>query len=250
MPIWAEGGILLLEVRNLTAYYGMVRALKDVSFNVSEGEIVAMIGPNGAGKSTALKAVCGLLKATDGRIEGGEILFDGESIIGLRTDELVMKGLSLVPEGRRVFPTMTVSENLEMGAFTEKNRASIKEDIDKVFALFPLLKERTKQKAGTLSTGEQQMLALGRALMLKPKLLLADEPSLGLSPNFVDLIFEKLVEINANGTSILIVEQNALMALEVAHRGYVFRIGEIVLTDSGKNLLSNEEVKKAFLGGQ
>jgi len=241
---------LLLEVRNLTAYYGMVRALKDVSFNVSEGEIVAMIGPNGAGKSTALKAVCGLLKATDGRIEGGEILFDGESIIGLRTDELVMKGLSLVPEGRRVFPTMTVSENLEMGAFTEKNRASIKEDIDKVFALFPLLKERTKQKAGTLSTGEQQMLALGRALMLKPKLLLADEPSLGLSPNFVDLIFEKLVEINANGTSILIVEQNALMALEVAHRGYVFRIGEIVLTDSGKNLLSNEEVKKAFLGGQ
>jgi len=240
---------LLLEVKDLTVYYGAVKALENVSFTVNDGEIVAMIGPNGAGKSTALKAVSGVLEATGGHIESGEILFEGESIKAYRTDELVKKGLSLVPEGRRVFPTMTVSENLEMGAFTRSDKVSTREDIDKVLTLFPQLKARTKQKAGTLSSGEQQMLAMGRALMLKPKLLLADEPSLGLSPNFVDLIFDKLVEINRNGTSILIVEQNASMALEIAHRGYVFSIGEIVLEDNGKNLLRNEDVKKAFLGG-
>jgi branched-chain amino acid transport system ATP-binding protein len=242
--ISAGDGFVLLEAKNLTVYYGAVKALEGVSFHVAEGEIVAMIGPNGAGKSTALKAVCGLVKP-----RSGEVLFQSEKINGLRPDELVSKGLSLVPEGRRIFPTMTVLENLEMGAFTRNDPQAISEDIGKVFNLFPVLKERQRQKAGTLSTGEQQMLALGRALMLKPKLLLADEPSLGLSPNFVDLIFEKLIEINKNGTSILLVEQNARMALEIAHRAYVFNIGAIALEDNAKNLFENEEVKKAFLAG-
>jgi branched-chain amino acid transport system ATP-binding protein len=251
MPIWGGGGKVLLEAKNLTVFYGMVGALEDVSFKVNEGEIVAMIGPNGAGKSTALKSVSGVLEATDGRIESGEILSEGESIKGYRTDQLVMKGISLVPEGRRVFPTMTVWENLEMGAYTvgSGQGSVVRERMEKVFELFPVLKERGKQRAGTLSSGEQQMLAFGRALMLKPKLLLTDEPSLGLSPNFVDLIFDKLIEINKDGTSILLVEQNASMALEIAHRGYVFQIGKIVLEDAGKNLLENEAVRKAFLGG-
>jgi len=239
---------VLLEVMNLTARYGAVVALKHVSFEVGEGEIVAMIGPNGAGKSTALNAVSGVLEAGDGTIDAGEIRFRGKSIRGLRTDQLVGEGISLVPEGRRVFPTMTVLENLEMGAFKRKDKAAIQEDIDSVLDLLPQLKNRIKQKAGTLSTGEQQMLAMGRALMLRPKLLLADEPSLGLSPNYLELVFDKLVEINKNGTSILLVEQNASEALEIAHRGYVFSIGEIVLKDSGENLLNDDKVKKAFLG--
>lgn len=240
---------MLLEVRNLTVRYGAVVALKEVSFNVNKGEIVAMIGPNGAGKSTALNAVSGVLGAMDGSIEDGEILFEGKSIKGLRTDELAAKGVALVPEGRRVFSTMTVRENLEMGGYTQGDKTSVGEDTEKVLTLFPQLKGRIKQKAGTLSSGEQQMLAIGRGLMLKPRLLLADEPSLGLSPNFVDTIFDKLTEINKNGTSILLVEQNASEALQVAHRAYVFSIGEIVLTGTGENLLRNEEVKKAFLGG-
>lgn len=240
---------MLLEVKNLTARYGAVVALKNVSFEVGEGEIVAMIGPNGAGKSTALKAVSGVLTATDGSIDAGEILFEGNKIKSLRTDELVGRGMSLVPEGRRVFPTMTVLENLQMGAYKRNDKAAISKDIDMVLALFTELEKRVRQRAGTLSTGEQQMLAMARALMLKPKLLLADEPSLGLSPNYVELIFDKLVEINKNGTSILLVEQNASEALEIAHRAYVFSIGEIVLKDTGKNLLRNEKVKKAFLGG-
>jgi branched-chain amino acid transport system ATP-binding protein len=223
-------------------------ALKEVSFTVNEGEIVAMIGPNGAGKSTALKAVSGILQTIGGRIDSGDILFEGRDIKGLRTDELVTKGISLVPEGRRVFPTMTVLENIQMGAFQRRDKALINKDIDMVFSLFPQLKERVRQKAGTLSTGEQQMLAIGRSLMLKPKLLLADEPSLGLSPNFAELIFDKLVEINKNGTSVLLVEQNAVEALRIAHRAYVFSIGEIVLQDTCQNLLHNTEVKKAFLG--
>jgi len=240
---------LLLEVKNLTARYGAVVALKNVSFNVKEGEIVAMIGPNGAGKSTALNCVSGVLKAKDGSIDTGEILFEDKSIKDLRTDELVAKGISLVPEGRRVFPTMTVLENLQMGAYKRDDKIAVRQDIDIILELFPQLQERQKQKAGTLSTGEQQMLAMGRALMLRPKLLLADEPSLGLSPNYLELIFDKLVEINKNGTSILLVEQNASEALEIAHRGYVFSVGEIVLEDTGKNLLDNQQVKKAFLGG-
>lgn len=249
MLIWAGEEELLLEVKDLTVRYGAVMALKNISFKVNEGEIVAMIGPNGAGKSTALNAVSGVLEAKDGSIDTGEILFESKSIKGLRTDELVARGISLVPEGRRIFSTMTVLENLQMGAYKRNDKVVISRDIDMVFALFPQLKERIKQRAGTLSTGEQQMLAMGRALMLKPKLLLADEPSLGLSPNFVELIFDKLVEINKSGTSILIVEQNASEALEISHRAYVFSIGEIVLKDTSKNLLRDEEVKKTFLGG-
>jgi len=241
---------LLLEAKNLTARYGTVKALEDVSFKVNEREIVAMIGPNGAGKSTALKAVSGLLEETGGKIESGEILFEGKNIKGLRTDELVIKGMSLVPEGRRVFPTMTVYENLEMGAYTAASGQGsvIGERMGKVYELFPLLKDRVKQKAGTLSSGEQQMLAIGRALMLEPKLLLADEPSLGLSPNFVDLIFDKLIEINKNGTSILLVEQNARMALEICHRGYVFEIGSIALEGKKEALIENEKIKEVYLG--
>ena len=239
---------MLLDVKNLTVRYEVVTALKNISFNINKGEIVAMIGPNGAGKSTALNAVSGVLEAMDGSIDDGEVLFEDKSIKGIRTDELVAKGISLVPEGRRVFHTMTVLENLQMGAYKRNDKVSVSQDIDVVLALFPQLKGRIKQRAGTLSTGEQQMLAMGRALMLKPKLLLADEPSLGLSPNFSELIFDKLVEINRNGTSILLVEQNASEALKIAHRAYVFSIGEIVLQDTGRNLLCNDEVKKSFLG--
>jgi branched-chain amino acid transport system ATP-binding protein len=237
---------LLLEAKELTVSYGAVKALERVSFKVDDGEIVAMIGPNGAGKSTALKAVCGLVKSAS-----GEIVFRGQKINGKEPHELVRIGLSLVPEGRRLFPSMTVLENLEMGGFIkQQNGSTLKEDLDRVFALFPHLKDRRTQRAGTLSTGEQQMLAMARALMLKPKLLLADEPSLGLSPNYVGVIFDKITEINKTGTSVLLVEQNAQMALEIAHRAYVFKIGEIVLEDSGKNLLCNDAVKEAFLGGQ
>lgn len=239
---------MFLEVKNLTVYYGAVKALDNISFGVNQGEIVVMVGPNGAGKSTALKAVCGLLGATGGDIKKGKILFEGKNIKGLRTDELVKRGIVLVPEGRRLFPTMTVLENLEMGAFTRKDKQAITEDISKILDLFPQLKAMTKRKAGTLSTGEQQMLALGRALMLKPKLLLADEPSLGLSPNFVEKIFDELIEINKNGTSILLVEQNAQMALEVCRRGYVFEIGRIALGGEKQTLLENEKVKEILLG--
>ncbi|MCD6400068.1 ABC transporter ATP-binding protein, partial [candidate division WOR-3 bacterium] len=213
--------LTLLEVKNLTVYYGSVLALDDISLSVNGGEIVAMIGPNGAGKSTALKAICGLVKSTS-----GEILFQGEDINGNQPYQLVEKGLCLVPEGRRVFTSMTVLENLEMGAYT-RNDKNIQEDIDRVFTLFPVLKKRQKQRAGTLSSGEQQMLAIGRALMLRPKLLLLDEPSLGLSPNYMETVFEKIKEINKEGTTILLVEQNARMALEYADRGYVFKIGKI-----------------------
>lgn len=233
----------ILQVQDLTVHYGTVLALDNVSFDINEGEIVAMIGPNGAGKSTALKAVCGLLKPTTGKI-----VFQGKIINGIPPYLLVKEGISLVPEGRRVFPTMTVRENLEMGAFIRNDRKIVQDRISRVFTLFPVLKDRQKQRAGTLSSGEQQMLAMGRALMLDPKLLLLDEPSLGLSPNFVDLVFDKICEVNKDGTSVLIVEQNARMALEVADRGYVFKIGEIALKDTGKNLLENEDVKKAFLG--
>jgi branched-chain amino acid transport system ATP-binding protein len=234
---------VFLEVRNLTAYYDSVLALDNISLNLSEGEIVAMIGPNGAGKSTALKAICGLLKPLS-----GEVLFKGENINGKQPYQLVEKGLCLVPEGRRVFASMTVLENLEMGAYTRRNKNALQEGIGKAFSLFPVLKERQNQRAGTLSSGEQQMLAVGRALMLAPRLLLLDEPSLGLSPNYVDTLFEKIKEINRDGTTILLVEQNARMALEYADRGYVFEIGKIAFQDEAKNLLENDEVRKSFLG--
>jgi branched-chain amino acid transport system ATP-binding protein len=240
--IW-ERGEEVLEAKNISVYYGAVKAIEAVSFTVNSGEIVAMIGPNGAGKSTALKAVFGMLE-----LETGEILFNSENIKGLRPDEHVAKGISLIPEGRRLFHSMSVIENLEMGAFQRKNSLA-KAEIENVVDLFPLLKDKRNQKAGVLSTGEQQLLAMGRALMQKPKLLLADEPSLGLSPSYIDIIFDKLIEINKSGTSILLVEQNARMALEIAHRGYVFKIGSIFMEDTGENLLKSEEVKKAFLGG-
>ena len=234
---------MLLKVKDLTVYYGAIKAIENVSFEVDEGEIIAMIGPNAAGKSTALKAVVGMVKP-----QNGEIIFEDENIKGYKPHSLVEKGISLVPENRRVFTTMSVLENLEIGAYIRKDKKEIKDDVNKIFELFPILAERRKQRAGTLSTGEQQMLAMGRALMLRPKLLLADEPSLGLSPSYVDLVFDKIKEINENGTSILLVEQNARMALEYADRGYVFRIGEIFLEDTGENLLRSEEVRKAFLG--
>ncbi len=234
---------MLLEVRNLIVYYDTVLALDDISLTVGDGEIVAMIGPNGAGKSTALKAICGLVRS-----RSGEVLFQGENINGKQPYQLVEKGLSLVPEGRRVFASMSVLENLEMGSYTRSNKKTLQEYIDKVFSIFPLLKERQRQRAGTLSSGEQQMLAIGRALMLKPKLLLLDEPSLGLSPNYVNTVFEKIKEINKDGTTILLVEQNARMALEYADRGYVFEIGKIAFEDKAKNLLENDKVRKSFLG--
>lgn len=233
----------VLEAKNISVYYGSVKAIENVSFKVNADEIVAMIGPNGAGKSTALKAIFGMVD-----IKTGDIRFDGESIKDLRPDEHVSRGISLVPEGRRLFSSMTVIENLGMGAFLRKGNNG-KADIENILELFPALKDKRKQKAGVLSTGEQQMLAMGRALMQKPKLLLADEPSLGLSPTYVDIIFEKLIKINKAGTSVLLVEQNARMALEIAHRGYVFKIGNIFMEDTGKNLLESEEVKRAFLGG-
>jgi len=239
---------LLLEVKDITVHYGTVQALKNTSISVNEGEIVTMIGPNGAGKSTALKTICGLLKATGGEIKSGEVIFKNKSIKNIPPYELVKKGISLVPEDRRVFPTMSVQENLEMGAFIRKNQKAIKEAMEKIYTLFPILKQRKKQKAGTLSTGEQQMLAMARALMLKPTLLLIDEPSLGLSPNYVEAVFDKIKEVNKDGITILLVEQNARMALEYSDRGYVFDIGEIAFGDSGKNLLNNEEIKKSFLG--
>jgi len=236
----------ILEVKNLSVYYGTVRALEDVSFSVNQGEIVALLGPNGAGKSTVLKAICGLVP-----IKKGEIFFKDKSINGLTPDRLVKKGLCLVPEGRRLFTTMTVIENLKMGAFTLSggNSPELQGRLEKVFHLFPILRERKKQKAGTLSSGEQQMLAIGRALMLKPLLLLLDEPSLGLSPNYVEGVFEKLVDINKNGTSILLVEQNAFKALEICHRGYIFEIGRIAIEGERGNLLNNEEIKRVLLGG-
>jgi len=235
----------VLEVKNLSVYYGTVRALENVSFLINHGEIVALLGPNGAGKSTALNAICGLVS-----VKNGEIIFQEKSIKGLSPDSLVKKGLSLVPEGRRIFTSMTVLENLEMGAFTvpKKNVSEIKNRLEKVFHLFPILKDRKKQKAGTLSSGEQQMLAIGRALMLNPALLLLDEPSLGLSPNYVEVVFEKLVEINNAGTSILLVEQNASKALEICHRGYVFDIGTIALEGNRESFAKDERVKKILIG--
>ena len=229
----------ILEAENLFVSYGTVKALRGVSFFVNPGEIIALLGPNGAGKSTALKAVCGLVSTIK-----GEIKYQGIDIKGLAPDKLVKKGLSLVPEGRRIFASMTVQENMEMGAFTlgRKNKSEIRERTEKVFDLFPILKERKKQRAGTLSTGEQQMLAIGRALMLKPSLLLLDEPSLGLSPNYVERIFEKLVEINKNGTSLLIVEQNVRKALEICHRGYVLELGSVSLEGEKEYLLNSKNI--------
>ena len=240
---------MLLEAKGLSVSYGAVRALDDANFHVAVGEIVAMIGPNGAGKSTALKAVSGVLGYYSGRVVTGTIHLDGKDITQSSAHDLSAEGLAIIPEGRRVFTSMTVRENLEMGGYTIRDKSAREERLTSVLDLFPRLKERLKQSAGTLSGGEQQMLALGRSLMTNPKLLLADEPSLGLSPNFVDAIFDKFIEINKAGVSVLLVEQNARMAIEIAHRGYVFGIGTIALEGHCSDLAGKPEVQEVFFGG-
>jgi len=234
----------LLEVENLHVYYGQIHALKGISLRVDQGEIVTLIGANGAGKSTTLKTISGLLRPREGTMRLGE-----EDLGALPPHDIVAKGVVQVPEGRRIFGRLTVMENLLMGAYTRTDRRGMAADLDRVFALFPRLKERQSQVAGTLSGGEQQMLAIGRALMASPKVLLLDEPSMGLAPVLVEQIFETITDINGQGTTILLVEQNAFMALQVAHRGYVLQTGEIALAGSARELQANEEVRKAYLGG-
>jgi branched-chain amino acid transport system ATP-binding protein len=233
----------MLEVKNLHTYYGNIEALKGVSLEVNEGEIVTLIGANGAGKSTTLRTISGLLQPRQGQIK-----FNGEDLANLRAHERVFKGIAMVPEGRGVFSRLSVEENLEMGAFSRSERSQIEQDKEGIYALFPRLEERRNQVAGTLSGGEQQMLATGRALMARPKLLLMDEPSMGLAPLLVESIFQKIQDINRGGTTILLVEQNASMALSVGHRGYVLQTGQIVLSDTAANLAKNEMVQKAYLG--
>lgn len=234
----------MLAVKDIDVYYGNIQALKGVTVTVEEGEIVTLIGANGAGKSTLLKTLSGLLKPKSGTIE-----FLGNSIAGKPAQGIVKSGISHVPEGRRVFANLTVEENLELGAFLRRDKKGIDADMKKVYDTFPRLLERRKQMSGTLSGGEQQMLAMGRAIMAKPKLLLLDEPSMGLAPLMVKTIFEVVKDINAQGTTILLVEQNANMALSVASRGYVIETGKVVLSGSADELQSSEEVRKAYLGG-
>ena len=233
----------ILKVDNINVYYGAIHAIKGISFEVNEGEIVTLIGANGAGKSTTLQTVSGLLRSRTGSIE-----FNGENISHVPAHKLVYKGLAQVPEGRRIFLQMSVEENLEMGAFTQKN-TGIDADIESVYEQFPRLRERKKQIAGTLSGGEQQMLAMGRALMSHPKLLMLDEPSMGLAPILVEQIFDIIRQLHKNGTTILLVEQNAQMALSVADRAYVLETGKITLSGTGKELAESDEVRKAYLGG-
>ena len=232
----------LLEVKNIKVYYGNINAIKDISFEVNEGEIVTLIGANGAGKSSILNTVAGLIKP-----KSGEIIFDGQGIIGIPAHKIVSKGMALCPEGRRIFQQLSVKENLEMGSYTRPVN-EVSESIEKVYELFPRLKERYKQIAGTLSGGEQQMLAMGRALMSKPRLMMLDEPSMGLAPILVEQIFDIIKNLHKSGTTILLVEQNAQMALSIADRGYVMETGRIVTSGTGKELLLDDAVKKAYLG--
>ena len=234
---------MLLELKDVTLMYGRIQALHGISLTVGEGEIVALIGANGAGKSTTMRAISGLRPVAQ-----GTITFNGEDITKLRADLRVVRGVSQSPEGRGIFPGMSVRENLEMGAYTRRNRAEINEDLDRVFTLFPRLREREKQVGGTMSGGEQQMLAVGRALMSRPKLLLLDEPSMGLAPMLIQQIFDIVVEINQQGTTVLLVEQNAQQALSRAHRAYVLETGEIVKAGTGAELLTDPSVKDAYLG--
>jgi branched-chain amino acid transport system ATP-binding protein len=236
-------GTPILEVSDIHSYYGSIQALKGVSLTVNEGEIVTLLGANGAGKTTTLRSINGLNRPREGTIR-----FQGSEITTTPPHEIVKRGIAQSPEGRRLFPRMSVTENLEMGAFQRSDRSAIKSDMDRVFELFPRLQERRNQKAGTMSGGEQQMCAIGRALMARPKLLLLDEPSLGLAPIFVERIFDIIRQINEEGTSILLVEQNALMALDAADRGYVLETGRIVLADSAAALKTNDEVRKTYLG--
>lgn len=233
----------MLELRNIDAYYGNIQALRDVSLYVNDGEIVTLIGANGAGKSTTLMSICGIV-----RPRSGEIIWNGQPIQHLPPNAIVAMGISQVPEGRLIFPDLSVAENLELGAFLRKDTAEIREDLDHVFELFPILYKRRKQTGGTLSGGEQQMLAISRALMARPKLLLLDEPSLGLAPIIIQQIFAIIQHVNKTGTTVFLVEQNANQALRIAHRGYVMENGRITIEDSAKALLENSDVRKAYLG--
>jgi len=233
----------MLKIEDLRVNYGGIEAVKGISFEVPENEIVTLIGANGAGKSTTLRTISGLVKLASGKIN-----FDGEDIVGLQPYQIVKKGITLVPEGRKVFPDLTALENLKAGAYLRKDKSGVKSDIEWVYSLFPVLKDRSWQAAGTMSGGEQQMLAVGRALMSKPKLMMMDEPSLGLAPLIVKNIFEIIKEIVRQGVTILLIEQNANMALQTANTGYVLEVGKIIMTGPGRELLDNEEVKKAYLG--
>ncbi|MFI4986009.1 MAG: ABC transporter ATP-binding protein [Alphaproteobacteria bacterium] len=233
----------MLEFRDVDTYYGELHVLKKVNYDIKAGEIVCLLGGNASGKSTTMKTVLGIV-----RPRAGTVVYDGETINNLPTAERVRRGIAPVPEARRLFPRMTVFENLEMGAFTRSDKAGIAEDIERVYQLFPRVKERLNQQAGTLSGGEQQMVAMGRALMARPRLLCMDEPSMGLSPAFVEQVFEIIQSINKQGTTIFVVEQNASMALSIAHRGYVLQTGEVVLSGTAKSLLENEMLKKTYLG--
>lgn len=234
----------MLEVKNLSVHYGMIQAVRNVDFKVNEGEIVSLIGANGAGKSTILKTLSGLIHPSE-----GEIVYLGENIASTSAKKIVEKGLVQVPEGRHVFPGLTVKENLELGAFLRKDKEGIQKDMEDVFERFPILKERKDQDAQTLSGGEQQMLAMGRALMSRPKLLLLDEPSMGLAPIFIREIFKIIQEIQKTGTTVLLIEQNAKMALSISNRAYVLETGSVVLSGSGQELLESDEIQKAYLGG-
>jgi branched-chain amino acid transport system ATP-binding protein len=233
----------LLDVQDIHTYYGNIHALKGASLTVGQGEIVTLLGANGAGKTTTLRTICGLLKPRQGKV-----LLDGEDLAAYKAHEIVAKGVAMVPEGRGIFARLTVAENLDMGAYARKDGAAVRQDLERVFLLFPRLKERSRQVAGTLSGGEQQMLATGRAMMAHPRLLLMDEPSMGLAPILVESIFSTLQTINQEGTAILLVEQNATMALQIAHRGYVLQTGQIVLAKSTEELRSDPMVQKAYLG--
>ena len=234
----------MLEVKNLSVHYGMIQAVRNVNFKVNEGEIVSLIGANGAGKSTILKTLSGLIHSSE-----GEIVYLGENIASTSAKKIVEKGLVQVPEGRHVFPGLTVKENLELGAFLRKDKEEIQKDMEAVFERFPILKERKDQDAQTRSGGEQQMLAMGRALMSRPKLLLLDEPSMGLAPIFIREIFKIIQEIQKTGTTVLLIEQNAKMALSISNRAYVLETGSVVLSGTGQELLESDEIQKAYLGG-
>ena len=235
----------MLELRDVHSYYGNIHALKGISFTVDDGEIVTLIGANGAGKSTTLRTIQGLMRPRQ-----GTVLLNGVALEKLPTDQIVAQGVSQAPEGRQIFPRMTVLENLEMGAYQRKDKDGIQKDLNRVFELFPRLKERIKQAGGTLSGGEQQMLAMGRAMMARPKVLMLDEPSMGLAPILVEQIFDIVKEINQQGTTILLVEQNAMMALSVANRGYVLEVGHIVLQGTAEELSNNKQVQDTYLGVQ
>lgn len=234
---------MLLKLDHVKTHYGNIRALKGISMEVNQGEIVCLIGANGAGKSTTLMTISGVLIPVE-----GEVVYKGRSITGLRPDDIVAMGVCQVPEGRMIFPLLTVMENLEMGAYLRTDKSGIRNDMEKAFELFPILYDRRRQYGGTLSGGEQQMLAIARALMARPNLLLLDEPSLGLAPIIVDAIFQIIRQINEDGTTILLVEQNAQIALQLSHRGYVLETGQIVLADTSSALVKNEQVRKAYLG--